>query len=286
MGDMTALSDWLTDPKQPTRPDDMLSPFLFRYMGGDGLLYTVRDRKLRMNAWSQMNDPREARAWRSAGGLTATGGLTDEEMHRRIDDVMRRSARLMSLTDDRKPKNDAPKDQLFHRGWARAALWSHYADGHRGVCLVLRSEDLMASIREMPSRDGRYTTWGHVAYRDRPIEIDLSGSFADLDSLDKAIEEFLDERYRISGLHMTKNWDWSYEAEVRLATVDLRADERDLDTPLMVPLDDCLVGVIFGDAHPNPKVVADGIRSDLGSSAPEIFRCKWEGGAPRLVILG
>lgn len=191
MGVMTALADWLTDPKQPTRPVDMLPPFLFRYMGGDGLLYTVRDRTLRMNAWSQMNDPREARGWKSVGGLTAIGGVTDEDMHRRIDDVMRRSARLMSLTDDREPKSHASKGQLFHRGWARAAMWSHYADGHRGVCLVLRWDDLVACVREMPTRDGRYATWGHVTYCDRPIDIELSGRFADLDSLDKAIEEFL-----------------------------------------------------------------------------------------------
>lgn len=85
---------------------------------------------------------------------------------------------------------------------------------------------------------------------------------------------------------MTKNCDWSYEAEVRLATVDLHVEESDLDAPLMIPLGDCLAGVVFGDAHPNPKLVADGIRSALGSSAPEMFRCVWEGGAPRLAVLG
>lgn len=80
-----------------------------------------------------MNDLREAQWWRSTSGLAATGGLTDEEMHQRIDDGMRPSAPLMPQTDDRNPKGATSRPTYFHRGWARAALWSHYADGHRGV---------------------------------------------------------------------------------------------------------------------------------------------------------
>ena len=45
---MTALSEWLTDPDEPTRGSGTLSPYLFRYMGADGLLFTVRDQTLRI----------------------------------------------------------------------------------------------------------------------------------------------------------------------------------------------------------------------------------------------
>ena len=68
-------------------------------------------------------------------------------------------------------------------------------------------------------------------------------------------------------------------------TIDVRADDADLDTSLSVPLRDALAGVIFGDAHPAPLVVANGIRSAMGTRAPEMFRCSWVGGAPELQLL-
>ena len=274
--------DWLTDPDEPTHTGGALPPYLFRYMGSDGLLHTVRDRKLRMNAWSQMNDPREAKEWRSSGTLAAIGSYSDAAMREHLDAIVRRSARLMSLTEDRPPASPTARPYLFHRGWARAALWSHYAQAHAGVCLVLDEIELMRVVRDAPAVDGRYTTWGRVRYLDEPILIDISGRFADEPSLDQAIEDHLDARGSIAGLHMIKNTDWSYEAEVRLATIDLRAKSSDLDTPLYLDLGRCLVGVIVGDAHSAPSIVADGIRADMGADAPEMFQCRWVDGAPHL----
>ena len=132
-------------------------------MGSDGLLYTVRDQQLRFNAWSKMNDPRESREWRSTGTLVATGNYSDSHMARRIDDVLRRSARLLSLTADREPVPEAKPVHLFHRGWGRAALWAHYAEQHHGVCLVLDSEAIGATLADLPFKDGRYTTWGRIS---------------------------------------------------------------------------------------------------------------------------
>ena len=90
-----------------------------------------------MNAWSRMNDPREAQQWESTGTLTAVAPYNEPEMTQRLDDVLRRSARLLALTVDRNRTPNAKPDSLFHRGWGRAPLWAQYAGAHRGVCLVL-----------------------------------------------------------------------------------------------------------------------------------------------------
>lgn len=279
---VSALFDWLTDPDEPRHAADELGDYVYRYMGADGLLLTVKSQTLRMNAWSQMNDPREAREWVASHSMRAVGSYTQEELNKRLDAVMRRSARLMSLTDDREPVDGAAKPNLFHRGWARAAQWAHYANGHRGVCLVLSVEGLAMSTRLVPAVDRRYTTWGHVRYIDQPIDIGISGDFDSDAAVDAAIEAKLDQRFAISNLHMVKNHDWSYEQEVRLLTVDLGADDADLDTPLYLPLGGSLAGVIFGDAHPAPDLIADGIRSLMGARAPEMCQCGWLGGAPQL----
>src|ERR1700722_13544453 len=100
-GVVTSLFDWLTDPTVEAPPQGGLIPkHVFRYMGSEGLDLTIGNRTLRMNAWSNMNDPREAKQWQSTGTLTAIPPYTEEEMEQRLDNVLRRSARLLSLIVD------------------------------------------------------------------------------------------------------------------------------------------------------------------------------------------
>src|SRR3712207_7604623 len=55
----------------------------------------------------------------------------------------RRRARLACLTMDRTPNAFGSP---FHRGWARARMWSQYSDAHRGACLVLDHAALDGAI--------------------------------------------------------------------------------------------------------------------------------------------
>ena len=111
---VTTLYDWLVDPS-PVGSND-LPEYVFRYIGTSGLMHTVNDRQLRLNAWSQMNDARESKEWQSTGSLIAAGTYTTSEMNTRIDDVLRRGARLLALTTDRAPVAGADPHSLFHRG--------------------------------------------------------------------------------------------------------------------------------------------------------------------------
>lgn len=285
---MTQIFDWLVDPAQSEEgTGGVLPPLAFRYMTSDGLVATINTRQLRMNAWSRMNDPRETMVWRPTG-IAAAGSYTDTEMNKRIDDVLRRSACLLAMTADREPTSGAHPASLFHRGWGRAPLWAHYADNHRGVCLLLDATAVYQALDELPiMKDGRYFFQGRIKYVDKPIpRPDLTGGpFTDQTSLAEAIAEFLDTRYRISGLHMTKNTDWAYATEVRLAVINLYLDEHELDAPVHLPLAGCLKAVIFGNAHPAPTILAAGIRHMLGGDSPEFFQCRWNDGAPALTPL-
>ena len=155
----------------------------------------------------------------------------------------------MCLTDDRQPEPEAVRPHLFIGAGREQLSGVDYAQRHQGVCLVLDTSELMTVLREAPPVNGRYTASGGICDTfDEPILIDFSGTFADEVALDAALESFLDGRYAISGLHMIKNRDWSYEAEVRLVTVDVHVGRAELDTPLYLDLGQALAGVIFGDA--------------------------------------
>ncbi|WP_133062583.1 DUF2971 domain-containing protein [Mycolicibacterium peregrinum] len=276
---MTALFDWLVDPNPVAVPDQM-PDYVFRYIGSGGLLLTANNRELRLNAWSQMNDARESKQWQPSGTLVAAGTYTTAEMYTRIDDVLRRGARLLALTTDRLPVAGTDPDSLFHRGCGRAPLWAHYGHQHEGVCLVLDPLAIIEAVDELPPKTTRYRTWGRVNYVDEPIRIDLAGTFHD----QSALENLLGTRWAMSGLHMTKNTDWAYETELRIAVAEIGLPADELDTPLMVPLGDALKAVVFGDAHPNPNDVADEVRGALHVE-PEFYQCVWTNGAPKLRAL-
>lgn len=139
----------------------------------------------------------------------------------------------------------------------------------------------------VPMKDGRYHFRGRIKYVDKPIPrpVLTGGPFTDQASLDEAIVEFLGTRWTVSGLYMTKNTDWAYETEDRIAVINFFLDEHDFDAPVDVPLGNCLKAVIFGDNHPAPGVIAAGIHGALGSDSPEFFQCRWEDGAPTLTPL-
>jgi hypothetical protein len=88
------IEEFLVDPIEPAPLSaGEISDFVYRYTGTGGFGYTRETEQFRLNAWSSMKDPRETKNWVAAGPIHGVSPLTDDEVLKRIDDVLRRSAR-------------------------------------------------------------------------------------------------------------------------------------------------------------------------------------------------
>ncbi len=284
---MVSLYDHLIDPTEPGSARGLGFELVYGYTDRDGLLkYLLPSRSLRMNSWSLMNDPRETKRWELAGTWNTSGALGRNDVPTRVDQLLRRSARLLSASRDRAPQDAATSSFLFHRGWAKAPLWHFYGDAHRGACLVLDFSELNAELAGMPmSSSRRWRGMGSVEYEDRPARVELSGSFATVRDVDDAVDEYLNHQGAIVELHLQKTTDWSYENEARIICVDFDLPATEFDQPLDgLPIGQALKAVILGDAHDDPSGSAQSIRKHLGSGMA-VMRCSWADGRPRLEVL-
>jgi Protein of unknown function (DUF2971) len=286
-GTVRSVYDRLVDPMEPRDTGGVGFELVYRYTDRAGLLkYLLPSGELRMNSWSQMNDPREAKSWQLVGPWSPSGSLSQAEVRIRVDDLVRRSARLLSTSRDRAPQDEDSRGYLFHRGWAKSPLWHHYSFAHSGACLVLDLGELNANLAGMsPTSSRRWRGIGSVTYEDRPAKVELSGIFANRQDVDDAIENYLDRKGMVIELHLQKTTEWKYENEARLICVDFDLPAGQFDKPIDgLPVGEALKAVILGEAHVDPLGSANQIRSQLGSDVA-VMQCHWTDGKPRLGVL-
>lgn len=131
-----------------TQELDLLEPgrFFYHYTtwhaASEHILPTGR---LRLSPYELMNDPLEAQPPSIGAGVTLPSG--DDELlslaglkHVEVQEAVariRRHSKLLSLAVDSPWATEIKgSDRRFGMGWARAPMWQHYADNHRGVCLI------------------------------------------------------------------------------------------------------------------------------------------------------
>jgi hypothetical protein len=274
----------LLNPYEPSLPRSLAREWVYRYTDREGLLkWFAPSGELRMNAWSAMNDPRETKSWTVTGPWSATGAMTRDGVERRVDEIARRSARLLSTTREREPESEDHRTLLLHRGWANAPMWQHYAKGYTGACLVFDLAELHANLAAMiTSGSGQRRGTGWIEYHDQPAEIELEGEFASATDVDAAVESYLDGHRNFLPLHFQKSVNWAYENEARLFSIVLAPSPADFDQPLdHLPARSALKAAILGDAHDNPSASAAQMRASLGNDL-EVLHCRWPGGRPIL----
>lgn len=271
---------WLADGE----PDEMLVFHYTKLETAEKILTTGR---LRLGPYTSTNDPRETKEWVAEMTLAA-GGVSEETLHEadvageKADQLLRRGARLACFTLDRSPRTEAAPGSLFHRGWARANMWAHYADRHRGACLVFRRDEIVGQVDDhRPHADGDVFSCGRVNYADMPLHIALLMA----DVRDRGIADVLDNlqtrRGAVGDLYFTKNSDWSSEQEFRVVVVRWAIPQEEWEVPLDIPFGNSLLAIVLGEAATEPGVAA--VRSALERHpTAALLRCRWDRGAPLL----
>lgn len=144
----------------------------------------------------------------------------------------------------------------FSKSYSNSIMWSHYADVHKGFCLIFWPHD--DRLRKNPDRrksDNDYYAILHpVLYEKKPVTIDgwnqLCRMIYDNYKNDKA----LDYRDKIMQAGRTKCESWGYEEEIRMFDFDslpdkfneLGAEKRSSIYRLYYYDQTQLQGVIFG----------------------------------------
>lgn len=143
---------------------------LFHFLNTKYALDALQDQKLKVSLFDNLNDPFELLA-------AGTNESATRDILRATKKSMAKSLRLLCCS----------------KSWNEPLLWSHYADKHKGIALIL----------EVPDKEAI-----HVEYTADRSKIDLT-------SLLKARDA--DDVLSISNMLLsTKYKGWKYEDEVRL----------------------------------------------------------------------
>jgi hypothetical protein len=258
---------------------DLLYHYTTREAALGSILPTGR---LRLGLLRYMNDPREAKRWymlpsrviEAAGYPQSTEELL--AFSDRVSESVQGTTKVLSFTTDAPTPADDPY-YVFARGWARARMWTHYADGHRGICLVFDARALSKAIRRALRKRGEL--WhAPVDYEDEALDefealrIDYS-RIVDV-GFGTAVSEHV-ARHR-HALFFRKNTDWASEWEYRWVFRDAQS------APAFVPIRSSLRQVIRGDAFPNAELDAYRHQIERYPDAGEGL-LRWMNGGPFLL---
>lgn len=209
--------------------------------------------QLRLSPYHLMRDPLEAEPPAVGAGVSLPPG--DEEALRRSGVAhleaqemlarVRQNSKLLSLgVDSPWAAQSSDPDRRFGMGWARSPMWQHYADNHRGVCLIFDREKLTRSVgaqlqrRHPDSRNGevRYSKTGLSG--EHHVTLFLDGTSDGGEQGRRHLRRYASEYFFV------KLIDWEHEHEFRF--VEVSED----DGYGFVEYGDALLGMMLGHGFP------------------------------------
>ncbi len=154
-----------------------------------------------------------------------------------IDTIHDSKIACLSLSE---PDNDPVVSNL---------MWSHYADGLRGFCLVFNDELLQQNIRSSSNKTMQPIK---IKYQDKPNTLKLL-DFIDCERT-LGSDEYINFVRSVTDTIATKSTEWAYENETRILTLD--------KSNFHYYSENSLIQVIVGDKMPRAqrKLLLDTIK--------------------------
>lgn len=126
------------------------------------------------------------------------------------------------------------------KGWAQAAMWTHFANRGTGVCLEFDRDKLIASAKEslgenaiLLSGDLVYPSSGDMWIREKNFRLTRTRETLEADVFGHVINFS-------TPIFFQKNSNWRYEQEFRLVALN------NCGKDVYIPIRDCLTSIIVG----------------------------------------
>jgi hypothetical protein len=212
--------------------------------------HILREGKLMFNSLGLSHDPIEfedldysAHTWASGDRNVVTEQLDQlVKKGRRENDVVKKFFKIACFCRD---LDDLPEG-VYSKGCNRSMMWSHYGEGHSGVCLVFAKNDLISEVQRQIGTDG-LVLGNDVNYTNdlRKLEAVLNLGPADGVASDQ-------DRIQRNAKHLlfTKLLDFRSESEFRICFWKRQQiHERDRE---FIDIRKAIVAVLLGSAFPEP----------------------------------
>jgi len=244
--------------------------------------YILPSGTVRFSPIAYVNDPREAKTWEMITTVPGPAHMAPadwDRLSRFVSDALKATAKLICLSLDRETIGTcSPVDTVLHRGFGKPSMWHHYADQHRGVCLMFDRTKLAQAFQRQI---------GHLGLVDRKVTYSDTGILPNLGSdpyhinlmtatNNNDIRAIASEHFRkwLPQLFFQKLTDWSNETEYRWFVFGENAD------PILVKFDDALEAIVVGDAVSSEDEEA--LLVECVRHRAEIARLQWRNGYPTI----
>lgn len=233
--------------------------------------------KLRFNSLAETHDPVEYNAiyFGGSGFITKDVFVDPSEMFDRVKSadgvlnaVIKKQCKIACFSSNTSDANI--------RGYNRSRMWSQYADGHRGVCLVFDKNILLENINQsLKTLTNPIIVDDYVDYKNEfginPEAYNLNTDTAPNPNIKEYLDNFAKDVF------FTKNKDYRDETEYRIM---IYAPEMDM---FFAEISSALKAIILGDRFP------EGYRSIIESYCKRnniiAKKMDWYNGIPNLLPL-
>lgn len=221
---------------------DISHDLLFHYTTTEKALEEILPHgRLQLTPLIDMNDPLE---YKKQPFFFWGDAVTEDvpNIQRELHDAIRVKSKAVCFTLD--SPNNKPKDATG-RGFAKARMWSQYADGHKGVCLTFYKSKIDSIISETFNYGSRLFK-GEIKYGDFFNEISNAYEISELEIKEKGIKEFIKDhvkKYR-SMFFFRKLTDYKDELEYRYVIYN---ENKGIE---YINIGNALCGIIVGDRFP------------------------------------
>ncbi len=248
--------------------------YLYHYTSyTTALEYIFPQRTLRINSYTNMNDPRESKKWRFNISFSKEKPdyITVNEIQEKLNSYLKTKTKVLCFAKDNLNLNEI---EFMTRGYLHPRMWAQYGGNHKGLCLMFDKSKLAKIIDDNLSQKGDI-------YQDavRYGKFSINPFHVDYDELktlgyEKFIKKHIKENFQ--ELYFEKMLDWKDECEYRWVLISDENSDYEY-VQYLDSLEAIILGVDF------PPVYETIIEKYSKKYNINVVRMDWYNGKPSVI---